>query len=454
MFQSSRGSQPVSFADVLINGLADDGGLYSPLHLPTLDLSNANGFKQIVEELIIGFSDGWIEREELRQLIEDAYSDFRHPDLCQLKNVDEDMFLLDLTMGPTLAFKDFALALLGKLLDRELANRSQTAIVLGATSGDTGSAAIEGIKDSKQVHTIMLHPHEKVSDVQRRQMTTVDSDNVTNLAVRGSFDDCQDLVKRAFSDPEIRSSVNLVAVNSINFARILIQIGYYFAACQMLGDKASDGVDFAVPTGNFGNVLAGWYAKRLGAPINKLIVGSNHNNAFHQFIETGRLFSQKVKPSHSPSMDIQIPSNLERLLWEASGRDSDQINQLFAKFRSDGNVRVDSDWLKLIRTEFFATTVDDDQTLKYMRKVYELSGIVIDPHTAVGVFAAEHLSSSDLVVVCETASPAKFQNAVYQALDMKPELPGFMSNLFELEEKFEVVDSSFELIKQRLLTID
>ena len=452
-FQSSRGNTPTSFQDILLNGLAPDGGLYSPLTLPELDFSSSANFQEIVCELILGFSDNWIEKSDLIKMIDESYAEFRDPVLCPIKNLDEQKYLLDLTLGPTLAFKDFALSLLARLLDYELLNRGETAVVLGATSGDTGSAAIHALASCDRVKTVMLHPEGKVSDVQRRQMTTVNSPKVHNFAVDGSFDDCQDLVKQAFRDENLRTDLNLVAINSINFARILIQIGYYFSAANQLSDKAVNGIDFVVPTGNFGNVLAGWYAKQLGAPINNLFVGSNHNNAFHEFLDSGRLVSNIVKPSLSPSMDIQIPSNLERLLWEASGRDSNAVAGLLTEFREVGEVSVPQAWVEFARSQFSAFTVSDEMVLEKMRSVYELNNIVVDPHTAVGLVAANELSGSELVVICETASPAKFPDAVDQALGFRSQLPEFMSDLFDLPEQFSQLDNSFKDLKHYLNSV-
>ena len=322
-YRSTRAVGPdpaddLGFGDVLLAGLAPDGGLYCPVEIPHLaDLPAVGPDTSYVEaatSVIAPFVSGTFDEARLGEMVAAAYAGFRHPEICPVHELGSDQYLLDLTLGPTLAFKDMALQLVARMLDAELDRRDQQVTVIGATSGDTGSAAIEALAGRSNIKVVILHPLDRVSEVQRRQMTTVDAANVVNLAVRGTFDDCQDLVKAAFGDPALRAELGLAAVNSINWARVVSQIPYYVAAARRVSPDGAP-VSFAVPTGNFGNVLAGWYAKRMGLAVDRLVVASNRNDVLTRFFETGRLVIESVEPSHSPSMDIQVSSNFERLLW-------------------------------------------------------------------------------------------------------------------------------------------
>lgn len=455
-YRSTRGEpEQLEFGDVLLRGLGPDGGLYCPVEVPPLppldDLDQDASYSDIAARVMWPFVEGSIGSDDFSSLVADAYAGFRHPDVCPVIEVDDNHHLLDLTKGPTLAFKDIALQLVGRLFDYELDRRQQKVVVVTATSGDTGSAAIEALAGRANVGAVILHPHERVSDVQRRQMTTVVADNIENLAVEGTFDDCQDLVKAAFADGELSTGFHLAAVNSINWARVMAQIVYYVTSARTV---APDGgpVSFAVPTGNFGNVLAGWYAKRMGLAVDQLVIASNRNDVLTRFFETGDLSASEVHPTLSPSMDIQISSNFERLLWEAGGRDGLAVSELLAEFRSVGKATVPEAWVEAIRNEFTAGRVDDDETSEEIKRVHDRTGLLIDPHTAVGLRTAR-LSRRDPsipMITAATADPAKFPDAVEKATGVRPDLPPFLSELFDRQEHYTVVENDLAAVGERL----
>ena len=454
-YRSTRGKAPeLDFADVLLTGLAIDGGLYCPESIPVLpELASGASYTQIAQQVMWPFVEGSIDQVDFNRMVEEAYASFATPEVCPVVDLGGGHFLLDLTQGPTLAFKDVALQLVGRLLDYELGRRGETNTVVAATSGDTGSAAIEALKNRPNVRALVLHPLGRVSDVQRRQMTTVDAPNIRNLALEGTFDDCQDIVKEAFGDPELRAAFGLAAVNSINWARVMAQIVYYVTAARTV---APDGgpVSFCVPTGNFGNILAGWYAKHMGVNIDQLIVASNRNDVLTRFFETGRLTGDEVVPSLSPSMDIQVSSNFERMLWEASGRDSEAVEALLATFRAEGDVEVPAAWVETIRSEFDADRLDDEGTLATIRETNERLGLLIDPHTAVGIHTAQTMRRDETVpmVTLATAAPAKFPDAVENATGIRPELPAFLSELFDRTERYDVRKASLDEVATYLRT--
>lgn len=416
-YESTRGEAPsLSFADALLAGLATDGGLYCPTDIPALaDLDPAMSYADIAERVMWPFVEGSIDANAFHEMVVDAYRPFRHVDVTPLIELGDGQYLLDLAKGPTLAFKDVALQLVGRMLEHELGKRDSSAMVFAATSGDTGSAAIEALANRNHLAITVLHPRGRVSDVQRKQMTTVDAPNVLNAAVDGTFDDCQDLVKAAFNDPELRQSLRLGAVNSINWGRVMAQIVYYAVASLRL-NAMSEPVSFSVPTGNFGNVLSGWYAKRMGVPIDRLVVASNRNDVLTRYFETGVLSARDVVPSLSPSMDIQVSSNFERLLWESSGRDGAAVRDLLTEFRASGTAAVPAAWNELISAEFDAMRVSDDETLAEMARLHDELDLLIDPHTAIGTAAARVLADPAVpMVTLGTADPAKFPDAVEQA---------------------------------------
>jgi len=473
-YVSTRGTAPeLGFADALLAGLADDGGLYLPElwpPLPPLENLRGRSYSEIAVEVMWPFVQGEIPREVFDQIVSDSYATFETEQVCPVVPLGHTaagapLLLLELFHGPTLAFKDVALQLVGRLFDFVLTQRNERICILGATSGDTGSAAIDAVRESDRIDIFILFPEGRVSDVQRRQMTTVAASNVHAVAVEGTFDDCQDLVKAAFGDTVFREDVRLGAVNSINWARVMAQIVYYVVAYLEtvpaaetvppaetgLSTQAGQ-VTFCVPTGNFGNILAGWAAKQMGLPIDRLVVASNRNDILTRFFTTGQMKIQGVVPTASPSMDIQVSSNLERLLFEVLGRDGQAVSELMAAFRSGGSVSVDTEILEQLRSEFDAGRVDDDLAMAATQAVYQRTDLVLDPHTAVAVALAEQLDGDPVVpvVALATAHPAKFPDAVERALGFRPELPAHLADLFERDERIEHAENNLDAVEALL----
>lgn len=433
-YVSTRGHAPVlGFADVVLAGLATDGGLYVPESWPQLPVTNAASYTDVAMQVISPFVGDDIDHDTLSRLINDAYATFRHPDIVPIVDLEPGHQLMELFHGPTLAFKDVALQLLGRLFDHILSSRGEKVTIVGATSGDTGSAAIDGVKNCAHVNIVILYPKGRVSDVQRRQMTTVDSPNVRTVAIDGTFDDCQDLVKAMFNHTEFRQAHNLSAVNSINWARVMAQVVYYVEATRQLGGP----IDVTVPTGNFGNVLSGWIAQQMGAPLRHLIVASNQNDILTRFFESQSMNATTVHPTLSPSMDIQVSSNFERLLFEMNDRDGAVTATQLARFRELGTMGVEPDqFAQWIAPTFRAARASDHDTLATMRSVFENTGMQIDPHTAVGVKAAREFAEEGVpMLTLATAHPAKFPDAVERATGVRPELPEHLANLFDLPER-------------------
>jgi len=440
-YVSTRGSAPeLGFCDVLLAGLATDGGLYLPEKWPALaDLSATRSYAETAAAVMSPFVGDEIPAVTFSALCADAYATFRHDAVVPLVQIGANEWLLEQFHGPTLAFKDVALQLVGRLFDHVLGERNERVTIVGATSGDTGSAAIDGVKNCSNVDIVILYPYGRTSDVQRRQMTTVDSPNVHTVAVDGTFDDCQDLVKAMFNDEPFRTRMHLSAVNSINWARVMAQIVYYVTACRSLGATAEAPVTFSVPTGNFGNVLSGWIAREMGAPIKDFIVASNSNDILTRFINDNDMSTREVQPTVSPSMDIQVSSNFERLLFEMNGRDGGMTAEQLQRFRHTGSLHVEGDQVaRWITPSFRAARFDDDGTLAEIRRVYEASGELIDPHTATGTAAVHALRATAdgrPVVTLATAHPAKFPDAVVRATGVHPSLPVHLADIFERVER-------------------
>jgi len=433
-YVSTRGSAPVlGFADVVLAGLATDGGLYVPQSWPSLPADTTGTYAELAAAVFAPYLGGDISNETMLRLTRDAYATFRHPDVVPIVDLQPGHKLMELFHGPTLAFKDVALQLLGRIFDHILTERNEKVTIVGATSGDTGSAAIDGVKDCANVEIVILYPKGRVSDVQRRQMTTIDSPNVRTVAIDGTFDDCQDLVKAMFNDAPFREKHNLSAVNSINWARVMAQVVYYVEATRRL----SGPIDVTVPTGNFGNVLSGWIAKQMGAPIRHLIVASNENDILTRFFESQNMNVTGVHPTLSPSMDIQVSSNFERLLFEMNGRDGGMTSAQLQRFRDRGLLNIEQDqYDQWIAPTFRAARANDHDTLSTIRSVYEETGMLIDPHTAVGVKAARDLAEDGVTMLTlATAHPAKFPDAVERATGIRPELPEHLSDLFSKPER-------------------
>ena len=447
-YVSTRGRAPeLGFDDVLLAGLANDGGLYVPERWPTLPPAPApanddRSYAATAAAVMAPFVSGsLVEGEVLARLCRDAYATFGHQAVCPLVQLDTNHWLLELFHGPTLAFKDVALQLVGRMFDHVLGERSERVTIVGATSGDTGSAAIDGVKGCAHVDIVILYPHGRVSEVQRRQMTTVDAPNVHAVAVEGTFDDCQDLVKAMFADEPFRARMRLSAVNSINWARVMAQVVYYVTAASSIGGgPGGRPVSFAVPTGNFGNVFSGWVAHRMGLPVERFVVGSNRNDILTRFIHSGIMATSRVVPTLSPSMDIQVSSNFERLLFELNHRDGGMTTEQLNRFRQHGTLTVEPDQFDVIGAQFSGARFDDDETLATMRRIQSNCQLLIDPHTAVGIAAAEGLRDPDVpMVTLATAHPAKFPDAVEQATGIRPALPPHLADLLARPERSELV---------------
>jgi threonine synthase len=441
---STRGEAPaISFTDALLAGLARDGGLYVPERWPALSRDAIAAFAgsryaEVAKAVMGALVDGEIAAPDLGRMIAAAYAPFRHPSVAPLVQIGDNLFVLELFHGPTLAFKDVAMRLLAQLMDHALKARGGRATIVGATSGDTGSAAVDAFTGLDQVDVFILFPHGRVSDVQRRQMTTVDAANVQAIAVDGTFDDCQALVKAMFNHAGFRDELQLSGVNSINWARIAAQAVYYFTAAVALGAPRRP-VSFSVPTGNFGDVLAGFLAKRMGLPVERLMVATNANDILDRALTSGRYEIRGVTPTTSPSMDIQVSSNFERLLFEAHGRDAAAVRALMAGLSQSRSFAIAPEPLARIRRDFTSAAVDEETVAQEMRRTYGTAGYLLDPHTAVGVHAGRALIDDDPrtpVIALSTAHPAKFPDAVLRATGVRPELPPHLAELMDRPERF------------------
>lgn len=447
-YLSTRGrATPRSFSDVLLAGLAEDGGLFMPETWPQFSAAEwremrALSYPELAAKIIAPFTAGCISEETLRELTQEAYARFDHAAIVPVTQVENGLFVQELFHGPTLAFKDMAMQMLGRLFDHVLTERDESVTIVGATSGDTGSAAIEACRGRKRLNVVILHPEGRTSEVQRRQMTTVTDSNIANLAVRGTFDDCQDLVKAMFADQSFREDVKLSAVNSINWARIAAQIPYYVYAALSLGAPDRE-VSFAVPTGNFGNILAAWAARQMGLPIRHLCVGSNRNDILTRFLNANDMTMNDVVPSLSPSMDIQVSSNFERLLFELLGRDPEACARIMTGFRTSGHMDVPDDVWQSARKLFSGLALDDEATETEIRHLWKSSGYMADPHTAIGIAAGRAARTPGVpMIAMSTAHPAKFPDAMVAATGIHPALPPSLADLFDRPEHYKVIDNS------------
>ncbi|MCC7259680.1 MAG: threonine synthase [Alphaproteobacteria bacterium] len=450
---STRGTAPVlAFEDVLLAGLARDGGLYVPESWPHFSEQEIKNFAvlsytEVAYRVMAPFIGDAIPEDALRGMIEEAYAGFRHPDIAPLVKISDHEWVLELFHGPTLAFKDFALQLLGRLLDHALARRKERVTIVGATSGDTGSAAIAGCMGRDNMRVFILHPQGRVSDIQRRQMTTVLADNIHNIAVEGTFDDCQALVKAMFNDAAFRDTHKLAAVNSINWARIMAQVVYYFTAAVALGAPERK-VSFAVPTGNFGDIYAGYVAMRMGLPIRRLIVATGRNDILARFFESGEYRAAKVVPTIAPSIDIQVSSNFERLLFDLCGRDGAEVVKRMEEFARSGTFSVSPAMLAEARKTFAAGRVQEDGIRKVIGDVYHDTGMLLDPHSAVGVGVGRALQEKgEPIVYLATAHPAKFPEAVREAAGVSPELPDHMKDISSRTERCDTLPADLAAIE-------
>ncbi|KKB84114.1 threonine synthase [Devosia limi DSM 17137] len=443
-FVSTRGQAPaLGFSDAVLAGLASDGGLYVPQSWPQVSPDEIAGFAgrayaDVAYDIISRFTGDEIAPDALKAIIDGAYAGFRHPSVAPLVELEPGHFVLELFHGPTLAFKDVAMQFLSRVMDHVLTERNLRATIVGATSGDTGSAAIEAFKGRDTTDIFILHPLGRTSAVQRLQMTTVLDANVHNIAVEGTFDDCQNIVKAMFNNHRFRDGVRLSGVNSINWGRIVAQIVYYFTAAASLGSPHRK-VSFAVPTGNFGDIFAGYCAKRMGLPIERLIVATNANDILRRAIDTGRYEMEGVAPTISPSMDIQISSNFERLLFDAAGRDAAAVVRMMDGLKQSGGFALPEAALGAIRSEFSAGTTGEAETRATIATTLKNSGYLLDPHTAVGVHVARGALGTVPMITLATAHPAKFPAAVAEASGIDPALPAWLADLHDREERVTVL---------------
>ncbi len=456
LYVSTRGEAPaIGFTDTLLTGLARDGGLYVPQAWPALAPNEIAAFAgrsyaHVAKAVLGPFMAGEIADGDLFRMTADSYASFRHPAVCPLVQLHDNLFVLELFHGPTLAFKDVAMQLLGRLMDHVLKARGGRATIVGATSGDTGSAAVEAFRGLDQVDIFILYPHGRVSDVQRRQMTTVDAANVHVLAIEGTFDDCQTMLKGMFNHSRLRDELQLSGVNSINWARVAAQAVYYFTAAVTLGSPHRP-VSFSVPTGNFGDILAGFVAKRMGLPIERLMIGTNANDILVRAVGSGAYEIRGVQPTTSPSMDVQISSNFERLLFEAYGRDGASVRRLMTRLAQSRSFSIEAEPLERIRSEFSAHAVCEPDVAEEMADTYRATGYILDPHTAVGTRAGRALLKDDPqtpLVALATAHPAKFPDAVERATGVRPALPPHMADLMERAERFTVLPNEQGMVER------
>ncbi len=456
---STRGQiSPIGFIDSILMGLADDGGLLVPDHIPQLSDTTLKqwerlSYPDLALEIFSLFAGDEIPRADLKKLVDDSYATFRHEEVTPVRRINDDLCVLELFHGPTFAFKDVALQFLGNLYSYISGKTNSVIHILGATSGDTGASAIEGVRGKEGIRICILHPHQKVSKVQELQMTTVDDSNVLNLAVNGTFDDCQRIIKELFADVGFKHRYHLRAINSINIARILAQTVYYFYAYfQLASQGKANKVSFSVPTGNFGDIFAGFLAQKMGLPINKLILATNENNILARFVNEGVYQPGDFRGTYSPSMDIQVASNFERYLYYLYGEDPETVSSLMAQFKSEGRIAVSADVLERVQSDFAAHSVGNQECLDTIGKYYEAYDYLLDPHTACGVAASDRLTADGGVTVAlSTAHPAKFNEAI-QLCNISQSYPQPIQALFDKPQTQTVVDGTNEEIKNKLVT--
>lgn len=453
---TSLGKGPKNFEEILLEGLAPDGGLYVPESWPvfdtrTLERMAGQSYVEVAAQVMLPFIGTAIDHSAFNRILKETYAGhvFDHASVAPLQQISPNIWNMELHRGPTLAFKDVALQLLGRLFDHVLHKNKTRVTIVGATSGDTGSAAIEACKSCQNVDIFILHPKGRVSDVQRKQMTSVQSENVYNIALEGTFDDCQNLVKAMFNDAKFRQEMNLSAINSINWARIMAQIVYYFTSALALGAPHRE-IAFSVPTGNFGNVYAAHAARKMGLPIKRLMIATNRNDILTRFFETGEMKMNLVEPSISPSMDIQISSNFERYLFELLGRDAMKLTGVMTEFKKNGAFKITKDLMEEARRDFTAHRCSDEDTLKIIKNCHDETGEVLDPHSAVAMSGALALKDNPAmpVISLACAHAAKFPDAVEKAVGRRPELPERLADLLTRPEKFTPMPNNIQLVQQ------
>ena len=439
-----------SFFEILFQGLSKDGGLFLPHEWPLLDINSLKNktYEELAIEVIHPYVSDEISKNDLKKIIDDSYKHFSNPKIAPVTRIEQNKYILELFYGPTFAFKDYALQFLGNLFTYALPKASKKLTVLGATSGDTGSAAIHAFRGKQDINVFILHPHNRVSDVQRRQMTTVQDDNIFNIAIKGNFDDCQKIVKELFIDDELQQHTSLTAINSINWARLMAQVVYYFWAYLQIDEQE---INFIVPSGNFGNVFSANVAKKMGLPINQLHITTNQNDILHSSIKNGLMKKNVVTQTYSPSMDIQVSSNFERQLFESSGRDSKTINNIFHEFSKNNLYRFDKKIQHDLQSNYSTTAVSNHETLNAIKQIKQKYNYLADPHTSTGLYALLEKDANLPWVSLACAHPAKFGNAIEKATGEPPVLPKDLSKLFDKEEKMTILDNNKDILKSLIL---
>ena len=440
-----------SFFETLFQGLSKDGGLFLPHEWPNINLDSLKKktYQEVALKIIHPYVSDEISQIDLKKIIDDSYSQFSQPSIAPAMTIDKNKYILELFHGPTFAFKDYALQFLGNLFTYALPKASKKLTVLGATSGDTGSAAIHAFRGKQDINVFILHPHNRVSEVQRRQMTTIQDSNIFNIAIEGTFDDCQKMVKELFIDEEIQQQTSLTAINSINWARLMAQVVYYFWAYLQVEQEK---INFIVPSGNFGNVFSAQVAKKMGLPIQQLHVTTNQNDILHSSINNGLMKKNSVTQTYSPSMDIQISSNFERQLFESAGRDSDIISNMFNKFSKDGAYKFDKNILEDLQSTYSSTAVSDEKTLITIKQVKDKFNYLADPHTSTGLHVLLDKNNDQPWVSLACAHPAKFGKAIRAATGEEAKLPKDLSKLFDKEEKMTILDNNKNKLKTLILS--
>ena len=440
------------FKEIFLQGLAPDGGLFIPKNIKKYSNNELNkmaklNYIDLAKEIVSNFCEKDLHGKELEDIIKKSYSNFSVKNVVNIKKIGK-FSLVELFHGPTLAFKDIAMQPIGNIYDEFNKSNNKKINVIVATSGDTGSAAISALNGKSNLNVFVLHPDKKISNIQRRLMTTVESKNVFNIALKGNFDDCQKIVKDMFIDQEFRKKINMSGVNSINWARIIFQIVYYFFVGLKFLNKP---INFSVPTGNFGDVYSGYVSKKMGLPIKKLIVATNENDILSRVINSGHYKPTKTKPSISPSMDIQVASNFERLLYDVVGQDDNKVKLLMDKLKNEGGYSLNKEELNKIKSDFCSSTVSDELTKQTLKNVYEQYQLLIDPHTATAFKAAELNSSDEEMLILSTAHPCKFSETVHQATGVEPKIPENIKNILNQKESYITLDNNLAVIKNYIL---
>ena len=439
-----------SFLNVLFQGLSKEGGLFIPFSWPSISIKDLKGknYQEIAHDIISPFIQEDISDDDLSLILDKTYQSFDHENIAPLVNIEKNKYILELFYGPTFSFKDYALQFLGNFFSYALQNSNKKITILGATSGDTGSAAIDAFKGKNDIQVFILHPYKKVSEVQRRQMTTVAEKNIHNIALKGTFDDCQKIVKQLFLDNELQSKTSLTAVNSINWARIIAQTVYYFWAYTQINKEK---INFIVPSGNFGNVFSARVAMFMGLPIDRLHIVTNENDILHRAISEGEMKINTVKKTYSPSMDIQVSSNFERQLFESSNRNSELVQKIMKSFSKTGEQILPDQIIQDLQLIYNTHTVSDSKTLETIKNFVEQYNYLADPHTATGLYVLNSISTDKPIISLACAHPAKFGSAIVEAINKEPSIPDKLNKVFDQNEKMTILDNDTNLIKSYIL---